>query len=1312
MSPLLLVGILLSTALADVVHVKGGTAPTVPSPSEVNSLVNNKKTNQQEFWWMGPDSPMKAAYEYYKKCSKTGNCLPPINLLPGGAKEGDFALQPIDVKKNPFLNGVYEAGSSADFSTSSSETKSTGVPSTSSIDLSKNPFLNGAGIQSKKPGFATSHPLENKKPFATSLPGQAFDFNANDEDNEVSPTVPCIGQGKVCVPKDACVNGFASKHRGDALQIRQNVNNCKRNTEVCCNLSGGSSFPTSINDLLDNSAKSFQQSSAYKFTSKAAPGQVQIINDASGDSNPQISHHGASGATNKANTAKPTRDISTSANSVFSSTPDYSDVQFDSDVRFSNLLHGPAYLPPKPPTPKPCPAGTYLNAEGICVPRTEPACPFGTTRQPDGSCRRPEPQPCPIGTERQPDGSCLRPTPAPCPFGTLRQPDGSCRRPEPPTPAPCPFGTSRQPDGSCARPEPPTPAPCPFGTLRQPDGSCRRPQPPPCPFGTVSQPDGTCFKPTPEPYCPSETERQSDGTCKRPQPSTCPFGTERQPDGNCLRPTPQPCPSGTARQPDGSCRRPEPPTPAPWPFGTYRQPDGRCKRPEPPTPAPCPSGTLRQPDGSCRRPEPPTPAPCPFGTERQPDGSCLRPTPQPCPSGTARQPDGSCKRPEPPTPAPCPFGTLRQPDGSCRRPQPPPCPSGTVTQPDGTCLRPKPAPCPSGTTRQPDGSCQRPIPYCPAGTVRQPDGTCEKPIVPEPSCPFGVKTKPGQPCQCPPGDIRQPNGSCRKPEPSPCPSGTFRQPDGSCRRPQPPPCPIGTVRQPDGSCQRREPKRCNEGYRLTPAGDCIPDGNYLPPTPKPTTDDGYHYERPTPAFELPSKTTGSSGIIPGPTTEHEGLGSNINSEVRQPDNKGESANTNNVFITTKGPVKGPTKGPIRTPPPFNPDEVQAPAGCAAALKCVQEIYCTPEGVVSPVPVVLTPQQELLRVPTTVCRDIETGILGKCCRDPNYKDPWPSANLVDGIDDGQYKEDNFYGQHNLNSNRLVRAPNVTKTSVVRKRQSVRNTQNEIKEVAPTCGEVNLNSSPVGPGPLDANFAQYPWQAMILRDTNRSLLCGGAIIARDAVLTAAHCVEGLQTSDVLVKGGEWKLGIDEEPLPFQIINVAAIVRHPRYQEAGYDLAILKLKEKFRWSKNVGSICLPDLKTSLGNCKVTGWGKRILQLHARGAIMHHIDVKMVEDAECQKTLSEKFPESLPNYKEHTLCATSNIDQCKVDYGSALACTNDQGKYVVAGIFGWDTGCKQESQIGGYIPTDGPWIEATLQKPLKELRRLDREYLLNSKI
>lgn len=85
-----------------------------------------------------------------------------------------------------------------------------------------------------------------------------------------------------------------------------------------------------------------------------------------------------------------------------------------------------------------------------------------------------------------------------------------------------------------------------------------------------------------------------------------------------------------------------------------------------------------------------------------------------------------------------------------------------------------------------------------------------------------------------------------------------------------------------------------------------------------------------------------------------------NQYYEEPDNESEP-NTPDKSIITK-----PKKPSSPRPPPPPPNgETTIPAGCAAALKCVQEIYCTVEGFVSPVPVVLTKEQELLRAPTTV-----------------------------------------------------------------------------------------------------------------------------------------------------------------------------------------------------------------------------------------------------------------------------------------------------------------------------------------------------------
>lgn len=66
-------------------------------------------------------------------------------------------------------------------------------------------------------------------------------------------------------------------------------------------------------------------------------------------------------------------------------------------------------------------------------------------------------------------------------------------------------------------------------------------------------------------------------------------------------------------------------------------------------------------------------------------------------------------------------------------------------------------------------------------------------------------------------------------------------------------------------------------------------------------------------------------------------------------------------------------------------------------------------------------------------------------------------MVDGVDDGQYKEDNFYGQREVIGNRLSR--NTNRTRIVRKgeRRLARQPNNEVQNqeiVSDSCGQRHL------------------------------------------------------------------------------------------------------------------------------------------------------------------------------------------------------------------------------------------------------------------
>ncbi|XP_059474348.1 DNA translocase FtsK-like [Neocloeon triangulifer] len=78
-------------------------------------------------------------------------------------------------------------------------------------------------------------------------------------------------------------------------------------------------------------------------------------------------------------------------------------------------------------------------------------------------------------------------------------------------------------------------------------------------------------------------------------------------------------------------------------------------------------------------------------------------------------------------------------------------------------------------------------------------------------------------------------------------------------------------------------------------------------------------------------------------------------------------------------------------PYTGPQNTTPHVGCAAALVCVALEYCTAAGVASDAPVAIA--RDDTRVPLSECVHPETGIYGFCCRDPNYKDPWPETQEI-------------------------------------------------------------------------------------------------------------------------------------------------------------------------------------------------------------------------------------------------------------------------------------------------------------------------------
>jgi len=84
--------------------------------------------------------------------------------------------------------------------------------------------------------------------------------------------------------------------------------------------------------------------------------------------------------------------------------------------------------------------------------------------------------------------------------------------------------------------------------------------------------------------------------------------------------------------------------------------------------------------------------------------------------------------------------------------------------------------------------------------------------------------------------------------------------------------------------------------------------------------------------------------------------------------------------------------PVVVPSPSGPIGASTPTPytqCPSAMKCVPKSNCDFNGVMVNFTVRLTAAQEERRVPLITCFNTVRGnAVDVCCRDPNYKDPWP------------------------------------------------------------------------------------------------------------------------------------------------------------------------------------------------------------------------------------------------------------------------------------------------------------------------------------
>jgi len=235
-------------------------------------------------------------------------------------------------------------------------------------------------------------------------------------------------------------------------------------------------------------------------------------------------------------------------------------------------------------------------------------------------------------------------------------------------------------------------------------------------------------------------------------------------------------------------------------------------------------------------------------------------------------------------------------------------------------------------------------------------------------------------------------------------------------------------------------------------------------------------------------------------------------------------------------------------------------------------------------------------------------------------------------------------------------------------------------------------------------RYPFVALIGENEGefKNYLCGGTVINRWYVLSAAHCFfdEGEALRQGIVNVGDWDVGTEKDCFsngqclpPNQIINIQSVVTHPGYNTQRTniinDIALVKLQRMIDFDSVIPA-CLPlpdlydlnflrirDFVDGITGIRahVVGWGHTnnfqrlsdFTETKSTAAVdkQHFLPMRITNESECH----DKWSSSIRHSQQICAGGVRGQDSCRGDSGGPLVInkfTRDSNKILLPDLDG----------------------------------------------
>ncbi|XP_058130213.1 chymotrypsin-2-like [Anopheles ziemanni] len=203
-----------------------------------------------------------------------------------------------------------------------------------------------------------------------------------------------------------------------------------------------------------------------------------------------------------------------------------------------------------------------------------------------------------------------------------------------------------------------------------------------------------------------------------------------------------------------------------------------------------------------------------------------------------------------------------------------------------------------------------------------------------------------------------------------------------------------------------------------------------------------------------------------------------------------------------------------------------------------------------------------------------------------------------------------------------------------------------------------------GGAEAQDGQFPFQVALI---NEGLVyCGGSVVNRRWILTAAACLIGKQLSDV-----QLFLGSVDRLVGGRNVTAERFILHPDFDQQTYanDIALIRIREVLAFN-NADQLQSIELATEFfetaTDATVSGWGRFSISNNQLPNRLQFIRTDIIDTDDCAAQFEEPYASRIS--EQRTICTSNQPDQgvCLGDAGGPLVLDG-----VLVGVQSWSIPC-----------------------------------------